>query len=350
MDPKWAVLFLLTTLLALCSGLPANLKEDVEPVPPSKTYGDQPIVDTGIFGGGWENPFKSDAFGGLFDNLEGIMERMRQQISALISSFPSLGNSSSTEDMSPFPSGFENPVFPILPGIDLSKGNTSSITKVIDGHTVVINETEYKNEDDFGGTFFKVRIIDVKPDSEVVTTEKEAEAVPENSTSKDREEIANSMENEIFKSKEADVTDGSEQQFNETEKSSEDQYANLETFDEDANSLDINNGSSTLVSNETGSTIPEHTTGNTEWDEDRNDNPEWSFADSVEPVESNSLDVKEFAENERRTPFDLSGDTYVNELLAERGGSTNPDAEILVFDDDKLSPFGGRVLPLDTRK
>lgn len=54
------------------------------------------------------------------------MERMRQQISALISSFPSLGNSSSTEDISPFPSGF----VPILPGIDLSKGNTSSITKV----------------------------------------------------------------------------------------------------------------------------------------------------------------------------------------------------------------------------
>lgn len=58
------------------------------------------------------------------------MERMRQQISALISSFPSLGNSSSTEDISPFPPGFEHPVFPILPGIDLSKGNTSSITKV----------------------------------------------------------------------------------------------------------------------------------------------------------------------------------------------------------------------------
>lgn len=49
----------------------ANLKEDVEPVTPTKTYGDQPIVDTGIFGSGWENPFKSDAFGGLFDNLEG---------------------------------------------------------------------------------------------------------------------------------------------------------------------------------------------------------------------------------------------------------------------------------------
>lgn len=49
----------------------ANLKEDVEPVTPIKTYGDQPIVDTGIFGSGWENPFKSDAFGGLFNNLEG---------------------------------------------------------------------------------------------------------------------------------------------------------------------------------------------------------------------------------------------------------------------------------------
>lgn len=49
----------------------------------------------------------------------------------------------------------------------------------------------------------------MKPDSEVVTTEKEAEAVPENSTSKDREEIANSMENEIFKSKEVGNSDKS---------------------------------------------------------------------------------------------------------------------------------------------
>lgn len=49
----------------------------------------------------------------------------------------------------------------------------------------------------------------MKPDSEVVTTEKEAEAVSESSTSKDREEIANSMENEIFKSKEVGNSDKS---------------------------------------------------------------------------------------------------------------------------------------------
>jgi len=91
----------------------------------------------------------------------------------------------------------------------LAKGNTTSITKVIDGHTVVINETEYKKEDDFGGTFFKVRIIDVKPDSSELTTETEAEAVPETARSKDREDVANSIENEISKSKEVGSLDRS---------------------------------------------------------------------------------------------------------------------------------------------
>ena len=78
----------------------------------------------------------------------------------------------------------------------------------------MINETEYKNEDDFGGTFFKVRIIDVKSDSSELTTEKQAEAIPEESTTpKDREEIANSMENEIFKAKEVGSLDRSPQKI-----------------------------------------------------------------------------------------------------------------------------------------
>lgn len=77
----------------------------------------------------------------------------------------------------------------------------------------MINETEYKNEDDFGGTFFKVRIIDVKSDSSELTTEKEAEALPESTTQKDREEIANSMENEIFKSREVGSLDRTPQKI-----------------------------------------------------------------------------------------------------------------------------------------
>lgn len=74
--------------------------------------------------------------------------------------------------------------------------------QVIDGHKVVINETEYKKEDDFGGAFFKVRIIDVRPDSSEVTTNGDAEVVTTPPAVPDRESIENSIENEITKSKE----------------------------------------------------------------------------------------------------------------------------------------------------
>lgn len=46
------------------------------------------------------------------------------------------------------------------------KGNTTSTTKVINGHKVTINETTYANEGDNAGTFFKIRVVDVHPTSE----------------------------------------------------------------------------------------------------------------------------------------------------------------------------------------
>lgn len=48
----------------------AHRKEQVEEISPIETYGDQPIIDTGAFDG-WENPFSSNPFGGLFGSLDG---------------------------------------------------------------------------------------------------------------------------------------------------------------------------------------------------------------------------------------------------------------------------------------
>ncbi|XP_060532438.1 icarapin-like [Cylas formicarius] len=187
--------------LAVCSGLPASKKDDVEFVPPERSpFGDKPIVDTGAFDG-WGGPF-SNPFGGLFENIESVMTRMRQQIEDLLKRFP-LKRGNSTEEIPDF--ALEGlPVFPRFGDIDLGKANKTSVTKVIDGHKVVINETAYENQDDLGGTFFKVRIIDVKPDSSEQTTEKEAETIPDNN--KDRESSENSFENEIPKSKEVGNT------------------------------------------------------------------------------------------------------------------------------------------------
>jgi hypothetical protein len=74
---------------------------------------------------------------------------------------------------------------------------------VIDGHKVVINETEFKKQGDFGGAFFKVRIIDVQPNSSEMTTEENAE--PITNPPKDTESMENSFENEIPKNKEIEV-------------------------------------------------------------------------------------------------------------------------------------------------
>ncbi|XP_036151057.1 icarapin-like [Monomorium pharaonis] len=41
--------------------------------------------------------------------------------------------------------------------------NTTSTTKIINGHVVTINETTYTKNDALGGTAFRVRIIDIKP-------------------------------------------------------------------------------------------------------------------------------------------------------------------------------------------
>ncbi|ENN79106.1 hypothetical protein YQE_04436, partial [Dendroctonus ponderosae] len=308
----------------------AHRKVD-EITPIDLTYGDQLIIDTGVFDG-WENPFSSNPFGGLFGSLDGIMERIRQQIASILNRLP-IGKASNDTEVLSFPGGFEQPAFPSISGIDLSKGNTTSITKVIDGHKVVINETEYKNEDDFGGTFFKVRIIDVKSDSSEVTTEKEAEALPENTTQKDREEIANSMENEIFKSREAEVAGNEDELAKNTLEDNVDEfnmekYKNLETFDEE---LLFENEDEDIQSN-TKPNPKYPSNSNTEWNKNNitleASVPSNVIFDDENTITSDGHDAVDAAVN----PISLSSDTYVNEILAKNQGRLNPDAE-QIFDN-----------------
>ncbi|XP_029163222.1 icarapin-like [Nylanderia fulva] len=56
---------------------------------------------------------------------------------------------------------------PIL--TDVPEGaNTTSTTKIINGHVVTINETTYTSGDENGGTAFRIRIIDVKPENDTL--------------------------------------------------------------------------------------------------------------------------------------------------------------------------------------
>lgn len=76
---------------------------------------------------------------------------------------------------------------------------------MIDGHKVVINETEYKQDGDGGKNFFKVRIVDIHPIDSAESTEASAEAAPTPDQAKDVEPLEASVENEIPKNQENEV-------------------------------------------------------------------------------------------------------------------------------------------------
>ncbi|XP_078047801.1 icarapin-like [Augochlora pura] len=53
------------------------------------------------------------------------------------------------------------------PFVEIPKGaNTTSTTKVIDGHVVVINETTYSGNEDGFKTVLRVSVVDVRPQDE----------------------------------------------------------------------------------------------------------------------------------------------------------------------------------------
>lgn len=93
------------------------------------------------------NPFNfspiHNPFGGFFDSLQSTMKRLREQ---MMSRLPTVGT--------------------LYPFNKIPEGaNTTSTTKVIDGHIVTINETTF-NDDNPNSTFvFKIRTVDVKPEN-----------------------------------------------------------------------------------------------------------------------------------------------------------------------------------------
>ncbi|XP_020287766.1 icarapin-like [Pseudomyrmex gracilis] len=59
---------------------------------------------------------------------------------------------------------------PDVTDIKIPEGaNTTSTTKIINGHVVTINETTYTSGDENGGAAFRIRIIDVKPQNDTMS-------------------------------------------------------------------------------------------------------------------------------------------------------------------------------------
>ncbi|XP_049825358.1 uncharacterized protein LOC109598540 isoform X2 [Aethina tumida] len=227
--------------------------------------------------------------------ITGLMTRIRQQMDQLIRNFPFPGSSNET-DIAGFPDfSIGGPQFP---PIDLGKGNTTSVTKIIDGHKVVINETEYQKQDDFGGSFFKVRIIDVQPDSNETSDE-----VPATAVTKDREPLENnnSFENEIPKGTEAPT------------------LQKLEQFDET---------DSPIMS--TTDFLDENTLNPTEIDLSGD-----ILVNDMVPSSYSNPDAETIPNLSEFEPIDLSGDIKVNEIAARQGWPLNPDVEFVVGNDGK---------------
>lgn len=108
--------------------------------------------------GSWPS-FRPSSFDYLSDTLHQIMNRLREQMASIASRFP----------LNP---GFSTPWSKIPLG-----GNTTSTTKIINGHVLTINETIYKDNNDTDGIIFRVRVIDVKPQDDTTVNENEDGAV-----------------------------------------------------------------------------------------------------------------------------------------------------------------------------
>ena len=105
----------------------------------------------------WPGWFKTNPFDSLHLSVQAMMKRLREQMIGIVSGIPEEG---------------------VVPWGKIPDGaNTTSTTKIVDGHVVTINETTYTDGDDVFGTQIRIRIIDVKPQNEtILLTESEADA------------------------------------------------------------------------------------------------------------------------------------------------------------------------------
>ncbi|XP_033225334.1 icarapin-like [Belonocnema kinseyi] len=134
-------------------------------------------------------PFRSNVFDGFFSSMQNAMNRLREQMAGVLAGQIGQG---------------------IGPWGNIPEGaNTTSTTKIIDGHVVTINETTYTDGDENSGAIFRVRVIDVKPQNETLEIEGNPEAKPvipsgpkkdvENTTPARSVETVEDLENEIPK-------------------------------------------------------------------------------------------------------------------------------------------------------
>lgn len=71
--------------------------------------------------------------------------------------------------------------------------------QIIDGHVVTINETTYSSGDENGGTAFRIRIIDVKPENDTLLGGGNTEPTTVKAEAEESRETVEDINNEIPK-------------------------------------------------------------------------------------------------------------------------------------------------------
>ncbi|XP_017877098.1 icarapin-like [Ceratina calcarata] len=102
---------------------------------------------------GWNSMIRSNLMDRWYSNIQAMKAQMRRLANMMAAGILS---SISDEDTG-------------SPWIKIPEGaNTTSTTKVVDGHVVTVNETTYTDGDDESGIVIRVRVIDVRPENETI--------------------------------------------------------------------------------------------------------------------------------------------------------------------------------------
>ncbi|KAG8222054.1 hypothetical protein J437_LFUL000498 [Ladona fulva] len=136
------------------------------------------------YGVGYPSPW-SNSFGSFFQGMQAMLKQLRNQMQEVLSRMPQE------------PHGAANGTALFFPSWDSLPGNTTSTTKVINGHVVTVNETTYKQGSDGSSAVFHIRVVDIKPNEPGTNIEGNSEEVGSPSEVETHDETTESVEKNI---------------------------------------------------------------------------------------------------------------------------------------------------------
>ncbi|XP_018331836.1 uncharacterized protein LOC108741510 isoform X2 [Agrilus planipennis] len=209
------------------------------------------------------------------DDIEAVLSAMSNRINKLFSRLPANYDGNVVVPLTNFQ-------IPSDINIDFGKANSTSVTKLVNGHKVTINDTDYRNEAGNETSFFHVRVVDIHPDNHNGTISQDV-----------LEEVKNEFDHES----------------------------------EEDNTI-LNNNDEEVLQLDPYAPIKIQKRKDNEWTEE-----EWSNQ-NAQPLDLQNIETFDEKSNvEFQPPMrDLSNDIYVNEIMANSGAPMDPNAEFIKKD------------------